>query len=115
MNRAQHIILILYCFLLLYCSLWVPWHVQRGSRFASTYVRSGYGWLWNGPKQYCPPPPSEHTANLCNIDDGKPEYDPDADPDRELLALRYSAATAIGVAAFLLAGIHAKSATWSSK
>lgn len=103
----QRIVLVLYCLLLVYCSLWIPWHVQRGSRFASTYVRSGYGWLWTGPKQYCPPP-SEHTATLCNIEDGKPQYDSYATADLELLALRFTAATAIGAAAVLLTSIRVK-------
>ncbi len=104
MNRAQRIVLVLYCLLLAYCCLWIPWHVQRGSRFVPTYVRSGYGWLWTGPKQYCPPP-SEHTAQLCNIDERIPEYDSDASPDLELMALRFVAATAVGIAAFLVGGL----------
>ena len=113
MNRAQRIVLILYCLLLAYCCLWIPWHVQRGSRFATTYVRSGYGWLWTGPKQYCPPP-SEHTAQLCNIDERIPEYDSDASPDLQLMTLRFVAVTAVSIAAFLVGGLW-KSATHYNK
>ena len=95
MNRAQRLVLVLYCLLLAYCCLWIPWHVQRSSRFATTYVRSGYGWLWAGPKDYCPPPPSDHSAYLCEIDTPKPAYDENAIPDLELLGLRLLASTAV--------------------
>src|SRR5580698_1679605 len=99
MTKPQRAIISVYCLVLAYCCLWIPWHVQHTSRFSSNYVRSGYGWLWTGPKQYCPPPTSEHSAYLCDLDDRKPEYDPDASPDLELLALRLSAATTIAAAA----------------
>jgi hypothetical protein len=112
MNRTQHFVLVLYCLLLAYCCLWLPWHVQRSSRFDTFYVRSGYGWLWTGPKKYCPSPPSDHTANLCNLDNWT-EYDETATPDLQLLALRLVAATAIGSAVFVLAKLLTKSATLS--
>jgi hypothetical protein len=60
--------------------------------------------LWTGPKQYCPPPTSEHTAYLCDLDYRKPEYDPEDSPDLELLALQLAAATTGAAAAFLLSG-----------
>jgi len=104
-------VLVVYCLLLTYCCLWIPWHVQHVSRYSSNYVRSGYGWLWTGPKQYCPPPPSEHSAYLCALDNQKPEYDPEASPDLALLALRLVAATAAGSGAFILVGMLKKAAT----
>jgi hypothetical protein len=103
MNRSQRIVAVLYCLLLAYCCAWIPWHVQRSSRFTTFYVRSGYGWLWTGPQQYCPPPPGEHSAYLCEIDNAKPAYDENASPDLELLALRLLALTAIAAATSLAA------------
>ncbi len=178
MNRAQRLVLILYCLLLAYCCVWVPWHLVQGPNS----VRSGYGWLWTGPKLYqadIPPhalSPSHGYASLADIQndqqtgtasiddiveapsqaqqqadaaiqtvprpsipvmpqpnahlDDVPEtaetvcqqdspakplpsycYDSRAIPDLQLLALRFVAVTAVGLAAFLLSGIPAKSAT----
>lgn len=114
MNRAQRIVLVAYCLMLAYCCLWIPWHVQRNSRFSNTYIRSGYGWLWTGPEAYCHPP-GEHSASLCNIVDppGRVQYDLTATPDLELLGLRLVAATAIASAAFILASLLAKAVTLS--
>jgi len=46
MNRAQRIVLILYCLLIICCCVWVPWHIVPPS---DPSVRAGYGWLWSGP------------------------------------------------------------------
>lgn len=105
MNKAQRIVLVVYWLLLAYCCLWIPWHVPRSSRYSTTYVRSGYGWLWTGPKNYCPPVPADyHRIDPCNLDDGKPTYDGTATPDHELMALQIAAVSVFGVAAFLIAG-----------
>jgi|HubBroStandDraft_6_1064221.scaffolds.fasta_scaffold329392_2 hypothetical protein len=73
--------MIVYCLLLVYCCLWVPWLlVSEGAR-----VRIGYGWLWIGPSNF--------------------SYTPLFAPDVAVIGLRFISATAISGAAFLLAGI----------
>jgi hypothetical protein len=58
MNRAQRIILVLYCLLLTYCCVWIPWHVPA-RHFAEGAVRPaadlGYGLLWVVPNSYATP------------------------------------------------------------
>ena len=101
MNRTQRVVLILYCLLLIYCCVWIPWHCQIHDLFdmvtASSYRRMGYGWLWAGPIT------EEHTTQR--------DYAAYATPDLPLIQLRLIAATAISAAAFLLAGIQENSAT----
>jgi len=80
MNRAQRIVLILYCLLIVYCCLWVPWHVIEQTGISA---RIGYGWLWIGPSV---------------------GYAPYASPDLAVIVLRLIAATALAGAAFL--GAH---------
>ena len=82
MNLPQRIVLVLYCLLLVYCCLWIPFHVQtyRQGVGSTGYYRMGYAWLWIGPDRY-------------------------ATPDLSLIVLRLVAATALSSAAFLLAGI----------
>jgi len=82
MNHPQRIVLVLYCLLLVYCCLWIPFHVQtyRQGVGSTGYYRMGYAWLWIGPDRY-------------------------ATPDVSLIVLRLVAATALSSAAFLLAGI----------
>ena len=105
-KKPQKIIILVYCLLLAYCCLWIPWHVQHVSRYSTTYVRSGYGWLWTGPVRYCPPPPSDHTASLCDIvESSGPDYDSDATPDLQLIAMRFVAVTVVSIAAFVTASI----------
>jgi hypothetical protein len=120
MNQAQRIVLILYCLLLAYCCLWIPWHV----RHRLTDRRTGYGWLWTGPKvERVETPSSPGTANLSDIDEGatarmsrpqpKPTtnyyYDSESTPDLPLILLRLVVGTAVGAAAFLLSGMLWKS------
>jgi hypothetical protein len=90
MNTAQRIILIVYCVLLLYCCLWIPWHIHV---YASDYrhfpdQRVGYGWLWAGP-----------------ISGWNARY---ATPDIPLILLRILAVTAIAGIALLITQIVAK-------
>jgi hypothetical protein len=87
MNRSQRIVLILYCLLLVYCCVWIPWHVVTEDQ---SNIRVGYGWLWSGPA----------------------EGGPLASPELSLIALRIVAATSIFGALFLFAGLW-KLATWS--
>ena len=87
MNLAQRVVLVISCLLLLYCCLWIPFHMQtyRQGVGSTGYYRMGYAWLWIGPDRY-------------------------ATPDGPLILLRLFAATALSSAAFLLAGIGKKSA-----
>ena len=87
MNLPQRIVLVIYCLLLVYCCLWIPFHVQtyRQGVGSTGYYRMGYAWLWIGPDRY-------------------------ATPDGPLIVLRLVGATALSSAAFLLAGIGKKSA-----
>jgi hypothetical protein len=48
MTWARRIVLIVYCLLIVYCRLWVPWHSVPPD---DAQVRTGYGWLWIGPPQ----------------------------------------------------------------
>jgi hypothetical protein len=83
-NAPQRIVLALYCLLLLYCCVWIPWYIGR----PDDYLRAGYGWVWAGPSK----------------------VGPLAAPDLPLIFLRIMAATSISAAVFLLTGLW-KSAT----
>ena len=48
MNRAQRIVLIVYCLLLAYCCVWIPWQYQPQQ--SGPPLRLGYGWVWAGPQ-----------------------------------------------------------------
>src|SRR2546430_17218544 len=82
MNLPQRIVLVIYCLLLVYCCLWIPFHVQtyRQGVGSTGYYRMGYAWLWIGPDRY-------------------------ARPDVTLIVLRLAAAPGLSSSAFLLAGI----------
>jgi hypothetical protein len=81
MNRSQRIVLVLYCLLIVYCCVWIPWHVVTGpmNDGPTDQVRVGYGWLWSGPSSAPDPVPS---------------------PDLPIIGLRLLAASAIAGAAF---------------
>ena len=57
MNLPQRIVLVIYCLLLVYCCLWIPFHVQtyRQGVGSTGYYRMGYAWLWIGPDRYATP------------------------------------------------------------
>ena len=74
MNRAQRIVIVVYCLLVVYCCVWVPWRVTLSS---VGEVQAGCRWLW--------------TRDVGG-------------PNVVAIALRLLASTALGVAAFLLAG-----------
>ena len=85
MNRAQRMVLVLYCIALAYCCLWIPWRVEHlpvNEYARARYALSGYGWLWEGPK----------VADYY------------ATPDLPLIGLRLLCVTALGAAAVLTAG-----------
>src|SRR5207237_9733127 len=87
MNLPQRIVLVIYCLLLVYCCLWIPFHVQtyRQGVGSTGYYRMGYAWLWIGPDRY-------------------------ATPDATLILARLVSASALSSAAFLLPGITRKAA-----
>lgn len=94
MSRTQRIVVIVYCLLLAYCCLWVPWRIAD-VQANPQYLRIGYGWLWAGP-----------TSDSRFLDQGVVGA-----PDLPLIALRIVAATAISGAAFLGAGLFKSKAT----
>lgn len=108
MNKAQRIVLILYCLLLAYCCLWIPWHVKRRSP-EGAYNRTGYGWVWAGPYRspdvvYDPPLRSSDGLEIL----GEVDLDPsplDAMPDLPRIALRIVAVTSIFAAVFFIASL----------
>lgn len=91
MNRPQRIVLILYCVLLLYCCLWIPWQYEAVNH---GYVRLGYAWLWVGPARADIPATAFPFPRAAG-----------ARPDMPLIGLRLLAATALCAVAFLLIGI----------
>jgi hypothetical protein len=76
MTRAQRIVAVLYCLLVVYCAVWVPW-VANFRDFKD--IPQGYGWVWS-------PPSGQGIPSLAAI------------------ATRILAVTALSGAAFLLAG-----------
>jgi hypothetical protein len=105
-NRRQHLVLIVYCAVLVYCFLWIPWRVQLGIG-RIRYERVGYGWLWAGPPLPPPSPPIVYDPPIKDArgwtvvaeeDLGPTVSDPHAEPDVGLIFLRFLAATAIATA-----------------
>jgi hypothetical protein len=84
MNRAQRVVLIVYCLLIVYCCVWIPWHAHVSTTaehwYAGGSIRLGYGWVWAAPGLY-------------------------AVPDAGVILLRVIAASGLGAAAFLIAGL----------
>lgn len=116
MNRMQRIAVILYCFLLAYCCLWVPWHVRLRSP-SGAYERVGYGWVWAGPYRsapiiYNPPENIGNGYTVLSAEDPRSSWeDITAEADLPLMGIRFLAATAVSAAAFLIAGLQKSSAT----
>jgi hypothetical protein len=117
LTRAQRVVLIFYCLLVVCCCVWVPWHFTTPGK--STKVQQGYDWVWSVG---CEPPTTAKVDLSAGIEESKPG-DPapefkvvDAppaspchgfkwgEPDIAAIALRLVAATALSAAAFLLAG-----------
>jgi hypothetical protein len=118
MNRPQRIVAVIYCLLVVYCCIWIPWHVefQPATRAGYKNERVGYGWLWAGPYRrpaivYNPPKATDDNWELVGVEEERSKYpSPLASPDLPLIQLRLVASTAIGLAVFLLFGLW-KSAT----
>ena len=87
MNRSQRIVVVLYCLLVVYCCVWVPWHMVAApaNDNRNNQERAGYGWLWSGP------PDTEVIPSLTT-------------PDLPVIGLRLLAATALATSAFLVLG-----------
>jgi hypothetical protein len=118
MTRAQRIVAVLYCLLVVYCGVWVPW--ARTVPLAQPIkVQEGYDWVWSvGCEQ-----PTAASTTPAPVENTKPASDTppkfevvDApppspchgfkwgEPDIATIALRLVAATGLCGAAFLLAG-----------
>jgi hypothetical protein len=89
MNRAQRIVVVLYCLLVVYCCVWVPWHIVTGpaNDGDTDQVRAGYGWLWGGPSNF------DSMFFAASV----------TTPDYSIVGLRLLAATALAGAGFLVA------------
>jgi len=83
-NKLQRIVLTFYCLLVVYCCVWVPWHVVQKSGEGLPTFRAGYGWLWKGPP-----------------DLGAWATSAYATPDLSIIGLRLLAVTALAGAAFV--------------
>jgi len=95
LSTAQRVILILYCAVLVYCCLWIPWQSPLLTQGVQGVLRQGYGWLWIGPANPHSAYPSEFAARL-------------AVPDVSVIILRLASVSALAAAAFLIAGIGSK-------
>ncbi|MFZ0912870.1 MAG: hypothetical protein WBQ76_03160 [Candidatus Korobacteraceae bacterium] len=80
MNKAQRIILVIYCGLIAASCLWVPWHLSHGE----DQYRAGYGWIWAGPRS-------------------KDVYPQTTVPDLRVIALQLAGITFASAAAFFVA------------
>ncbi|MGA6988630.1 MAG: hypothetical protein WBZ01_21440 [Terriglobales bacterium] len=77
MTRAQRVVAVIYCLLIVYCGAWVPWHYDMEHVKG---IKEGYALVWNGPPEGV------------------------GVPDMAAVASRVLAATGLCGAAFLLAG-----------
>ena len=84
-NRYQRIVGVIYCLAIAYCCVWIPWQVTE-SYGSHTTVYITYSLVWAAPN-----------------------YEHKVGPAMQLIFLRLAASTAIGTAAFLLAGMKKQS------
>ncbi len=130
MNRAQRVILALYCLLIAYCIVWVPWCIEHRSprQVDPTKERVGYGWLWGGPNvidlsaglvpntdPYAKYGGSEITVSPSELTPVPSVHTEYARPDFTLIAMRLIAVTAFCIAATLLAGMNWKNVPASER
>jgi hypothetical protein len=90
MNRAQRIIVAIYCLLLAYCCIWIPWRETTTLPSGRKYDDVFYSLVWVAPDTY----------GRCA-----------AVPEIKLIILRVVALTAVSAAVFVLSGMLWKSAT----
>ncbi|HMB82525.1 MAG TPA: hypothetical protein VKI40_00595 [Terriglobales bacterium] len=121
MTRAQRIVTVLYCLLVVYCCVWVPWlSIMPMENAQSVKEQEGYDWVWSVG---CEAPTTNRSAT-APVENAKPANDTSppqyevvdapppspchgfkvGEPDMMAISLRLLAVTALGVAAFLLAG-----------
>ncbi len=91
MNRAQRVILAIYCILLAYCCIWIPWRVTFGSGQMTEVI---YSLVWAAPK--------------VGYERGFK-----AVPEMNLILLRIVGLTVISAVVFELANVLRKPATRS--
>lgn len=69
MNQARRIVLILYCLLLAYCFVWIPWSITSSDRYGTSHQRLGYGWVWAGPRHPTwTKPKQQGQYSVCDLD-----------------------------------------------
>jgi hypothetical protein len=85
MNRAQRVVLAIYCLLLAYCCIWIPWRLTCGSA-GDTAQYVIYSLLWVAPQE---------CGRVHSVA-----------PHLPMVVLRIAAVTAICVAALALTGIR---------
>lgn len=73
MTRAQRIVAVLYCLLVVYCAVWVPW-VANTKNIKD--IHQGYGWVWSPPWESQAYPQSPHAYWLRPLSVGLPFYSP---------------------------------------
>lgn len=118
MTRSQRIVAVLYCLLVVYCCVWVPWSWVIPS--GRTKIQQGYDWVWSVGCEK----PTVASAPAAPVENAKPANDTtppqfevvdapppspchgfkSGEPDMTAIALRLIAATALSTAAFLLTG-----------
>lgn len=121
MPLPKRIVAIIYCLLLVYCSVWIPWcEAYRGSSSYHTYRRIGYGWVFAGPRVLVEEPdPSTFIPTSSQQENQASGFTVVgeesvrrvvkcglvyAEPDVRLIVLRLIAVTALAAAAFLGVG-----------
>jgi hypothetical protein len=96
-TTSRRIIVVLYCFTLAYCFLWVPWRAP--TRQPNSYLREGYGWVWAGPRFKSSIPKGGDFFDQIAEEYARPRLD-DSMPDYPRILLRVLGATAIFTALF---------------
>jgi hypothetical protein len=112
MTRAQRIVVIIYCLVAVNCCVWVPWHATTVSTEEAVTgiteqrvenARLGYDWVWSRGG----PPWKYDESKTRQADDSNlilMKWHESAAPNLTVIALSLLGATALGEAAFLLAG-----------
>ena len=107
MSRASRLVLVTYCLVFAYCSIWVPWCVNGTTYSGRAYHhRVGYGWLWSGPHRstILVYDPQRETAQE-EVDTRSDDFT--ATPDFPLLGLRFVAVTMLAIAALTVVRLWA--------
>jgi len=98
MNKAQRIVLVIYCFLLAYCCIWIPWRIVVTNNVRhDTYFRWSFVWV------------TPDYDSLFTYD--TPHWMSFAAPEMHLILLRIVAVTAIAGAGFIIASAFSQRRT----